>query len=87
MTRLRVAGVPELHAQDFQNVFCETAKVWRVINDGGKLKKGYTPRGVILIGDALATRLDELRADARARFAAAGIKNLDWLDGDKMVAE
>jgi hypothetical protein len=85
--RMVAAGVPDLHCADFQNVLCETSKIWRVAHDGGKLKKSYTPTGPTLTGGALAARLDELRADARVRFAAGGIKNLDWLDGVKLAAE
>jgi hypothetical protein len=86
MPRMVAAGVPELHAQDFQNVLCETSKLWRVANDSGRLKSNHTPTGPVLTGSALAVRLDELRADAIARFAAGGIKSLDWLSG-KIAAE
>ncbi len=86
MPRMIAAGVPELHCQDFQNVLCEVSKLWRFANDSGRLKKNYKPTGSTLTGGALAARLDELRADALARFAAGGIKNLDWLSG-KMAAE
>jgi hypothetical protein len=76
------AGVPELHLQDVQNVcWCEWDKHVRVALEGGRLKKGFKPRGLVLTGSALADRLAELRADARARFAAGGITNLAWLDG------
>ena len=86
MPRMVAAGVQELHLQDLQNVLCETSKLWRVANGCGRLKRNYTPTGPILTGGALAARLDELRADALTRFAAGGIKNLDWLSG-KMAAE
>ena len=62
------------------------SKLWRFANASGRLKKNYKTIGPTLTGGALATRLDELRADALARFAAGGIKNLDWLSG-KMAAE
>jgi alpha-glutamyl/putrescinyl thymine pyrophosphorylase clade 1 len=86
MPRMIAAGVPELHCQDLQNVLCEVSKLWRFANDSGRLKKNYKPTGPTLTGSARAARLDELRADALARFAAGGIKNLDWLGG-KMAAE
>ena len=86
MPRMIAAGVPELHLQDLQNVLCELSKLWRVANGCGRLKKNYTPTEPPLTGGALAARLDELRADALARFAAGGIKNLDWLSG-KMATE
>jgi hypothetical protein len=81
MPRMIAAGVPELHCQDLQNVCCEVSKLWRVAHAGGKLKKSYTPTVPPLTGAALLARLDELRADALTRFAAGGIKNLDWLSG------
>jgi hypothetical protein len=62
------------------------SKLWRFANDSGRLKKNYKPTGPTLTGSARAARLDELRADPLARFAAGGIKNLDWLGG-KMAAE
>jgi hypothetical protein len=82
LPRMMDAGVPKLHLQDMQNVWCETDKYARVAHEGGKLKRGFRPRGLVLIGSALADRRAELRADARARFAAGGITNLDWLDDD-----
>jgi hypothetical protein len=81
LPRMMDAGVPRLHLQDMQNVWCETDKYARVAHEGGKLKRGFRPRGLVLIGSALADRRAELRADAHARFAAGGITNLDWLDG------
>ena len=89
LPRMMAAGVPELHLQDMQNVWCETDKMVRVALEGGKLKRGFKPSGVpILTGSALADRLAELRADARRRFAVGGITNLDWLDGgDRIAAE
>jgi hypothetical protein len=85
MPRMIAAGVPKLHLQDLQNICCEVGKFWRLANAGGRLKKN-APTAPTLAGGALAARLDELRADALARFAAGGIKNLDWLSG-KMAAE
>jgi hypothetical protein len=89
LPRLLAAGLPELHLQDVQNVcWCEWDKHVRVAHEGGKLKKSFKPRGPVLTGSALADRLAELRADARTRFAAGGVANLDWLDGmEKIAAE
>jgi hypothetical protein len=87
LPRMIAAGVPELHLQDLQNVWCELDKYVRVALEGGKLKRGFKPTGVtILTGSALADRLAELRADARCRYAAGGITNLDWLDGEHRIA-
>jgi hypothetical protein len=83
MPRLMAAGVPELHLQDMQNVWCEWDKNVRVALEGGKLKKGFKPRGLVLFGSALTDRNADLTANARARFAAGGIANLDWLDRDE----
>jgi alpha-glutamyl/putrescinyl thymine pyrophosphorylase clade 1 len=82
LPRMMAAGVPELHLQDTQNVWCETDKYARVSNEGGKLKRGFalTKDVRVLFGAALEARLDELRTDARARFAAGGI-DLSRLDG------
>ena len=78
LPRLMAAGVPKLHLQDFQNLLCDHVdKYARVAHEGGKLKRGFRPRALVLIGSALTDRRAELRADARARFAAGGIKNLD----------
>jgi hypothetical protein len=86
LPRLMAAGVPELHLQDVQNLWCEWDKHVRAAHEGGKLKKGFKPCGTVLTGSALTDRLAELGVDARARFAAAGITNLDWLDGAGKLA-
>jgi hypothetical protein len=73
--RLEAAGVPPLHMQDWQNVMCETGKLWRIAR-GGKAKNSSRPSaGRLPAGEAdLIARMEELHEDARRRFVLAGIE-------------
>ena len=73
--RLEAAGVSPLHMQDWQNVMCETSKLWRIAN-GGKAKNSWCPPLERLPANEadLTLRMEELHADARRRFALAGIE-------------
>lgn len=70
--RLEAAGVSPLHMQDWQNVMCETSKLWRIAN-GGKAKNCWRPPLERLPANEadLTLRMEELHADARRRFAAS----------------
>jgi alpha-glutamyl/putrescinyl thymine pyrophosphorylase clade 1 len=72
--RLEAAGVPPLHMQDWQNVMCETGKLWRIAR-GGKAKNSSRPSAERLPASEadLSARMGELREDARRRFALAGV--------------
>jgi hypothetical protein len=84
--RLDAAGLPRLHLQDIQNCLCEISKLWGHVHQGKGLKQTYRGSARRLTGAALEACLAELRADTRARFAALGIANLKWLDGDDRLA-
>jgi hypothetical protein len=72
--RLEAAGVSQFHMQDWQNIMCETNKLWRIAS-GGRAKNSWRPPPERLPANEsdLASRMEELHADTRQRFALAGI--------------
>jgi hypothetical protein len=84
--RLDSVGLPHLHLMNVQNVLCEVSKIYCHVHFGDGIKQTYKGTARRLSGAALEARLAELRTDTRTRFAALGIRNLGWLDGDDRLA-
>jgi DNA (cytosine-5)-methyltransferase 1 len=84
--RLAAIGDEPIHAQDVQNVLCETAKAWKFAQSGapittkGDLKQGYRPAGELVL-ETEAEFLSRLEAVYEVDCAALRRAGVDEIAG------